>query len=67
VKLKASRSETKPGKHSNLAVLPNQRTLQQLTNPLSAERLVNNYAKVTPSGINALDAPNINEMDQVKV
>jgi hypothetical protein len=54
------------GKGSQLELLPNQRTLSRLVSGDTFERSLNNYAKVTPSGENALETPNIEDMSRVK-
>lgn len=54
------------GKKDKSEVLPNRRTVSKLVNGETWQRSLNNYAKVTPSGENALNAPNINEMNRVK-
>lgn len=53
-------------KGSGVETLPNQHTLSRLINGDTFERSINNYAKVTPSGEAALEAPDINEMSKVK-
>jgi hypothetical protein len=47
-------------------LLPNRRAVNQLARGEPWEKSLNNYAKVTPSGENALDAPDITDMVQVK-
>lgn len=53
-------------KGSDVETLPNQHTLSRLVNGDSWERSINNYAKVTPSGEAALNAPDIDHMSRVK-
>lgn len=58
---------TRKGKGSETEVLlPNRRAVNRLVGGDTWERSINNYAKVTPSGENALDAPGVNDMMQVK-
>ena len=55
------------GKGSEQAVLlPNRRAVNRLVGGETWERSTNNYAKVTPSGENALDAPDIMDMTKIK-
>lgn len=54
------------GKGGLLETLPNQRTLSRLVSGDTFERSMSNYAKVTPSGENALTTPNIDDMSKVK-
>jgi hypothetical protein len=54
------------GKGDRSETLPNLHTLSQLVHGDSWERSINNYAKVTPSGEAALEAPDINDMSKVK-
>jgi len=55
-------------KHKNKGaqvMLPNREAVNQLARE-AEQRSINNYAKVTPSGSGALDAPDITDMVQVK-
>jgi hypothetical protein len=54
------------GKGSQQELLPNRHAVNRLTGGETWERSINNYAKVTPSGENALQAPDVMEMAQVK-
>jgi len=54
------------GKGSQQELLPNRHAVNRLTGGETWERSINNYAKVTPSGENALEAPSVLEMAQVK-
>jgi hypothetical protein len=47
-------------------LLPNRAAANQLTKGETWQRSANNYAKVTPSGEGALDAPDVLEMAQIK-
>jgi hypothetical protein len=54
------------GKGGRQELLPNRQAINRLTGGETWERSINNYAKVTPSGENALDVPSVLEMAQVK-
>lgn len=47
-------------------MLPNRHALNKLTAGDAFQRSISNYAKVTPSGRQALDTPNVLDMAQVK-
>lgn len=47
-------------------MLPSRRALTKLTAGDAFQRSISNYAKVTPSGENAIGAPNVLDMAQVK-
>jgi hypothetical protein len=53
-------------KGSQQELLPNRHAVNRLTGGETWERTINNYAKVTPSGEDALNAPNVLDMAQVK-
>jgi hypothetical protein len=46
------------GKGSQIDLLPHRHALTQLAGGDPLQRTMNNYAKATPSGANALNAPN---------
>ena len=48
------------------AMLPNREAVNQLATGEAWKKNINNYAKLTPSGEGALDAPNTLDMVQVK-
>jgi len=54
------------GKGGQQELLPNRHAVNRLTGGETWERSVNNYAKVTPSGENAIETPSVLEMAQVK-
>ena len=54
------------GKGSRQELLPNRHAVNRLTGGETWERTINNYAKVTPSGEDALEAPSVLDMAQVK-
>jgi hypothetical protein len=54
------------GKGSKQELLPNRHAMSQLTKGEPWQRTINNYAKSTPSGEDALDTPNVMTMAQVK-
>jgi len=47
-------------------LLPNRAAANQLVRGEPWQKSTNNYAKVTPSGGSALDAPDILDMTQIK-
>lgn len=47
-------------------MLPNRAAMNQLTTGEAWQRSINNYAKLTPTGEPAVDAPSVLEMAQVK-
>ena len=47
-------------------LLPSRAAANQLAKGEQWQRSVNNYAKVTPSGENALNTPDVLEMAQIK-
>ena len=49
-----------------MVLLPNRRAVNRLVGGETWERSANNYAKVTPSGENALDTPSVLDMTQIK-
>ena len=54
------------GKGSNQAILPNRHAMNTLTKGEPWQRSINNYAKVTPSGEEAIGSPSVMDMAQVK-
>lgn len=54
------------GKGSNQALLPNRHAMNLLTKGEPWQRSINNYAKVTPSGEDAIGSPSVMDMAQVK-
>jgi hypothetical protein len=54
------------GKGGSVELLPNRHALSKLTARNAFNNSINNYAKSTPSGANALDTPSVMEMAQVK-
>ena len=54
------------GKGGQQELLPSRTAVNRLTGGETWERSVNNYAKVTPSGENAIETPSVLEMAQVK-
>ena len=54
------------GKGSKAEMLPNRHAMTTVANGEPWQRSLNNYAKVTPTGEGALDAPDVLSMAQVK-
>jgi hypothetical protein len=54
------------GKGSKQELLPNRHAVNRLTGGEAWERSINNYAKVTPSGVGAMQSPSVMQMAQVK-
>lgn len=54
------------GKGGKQERLPNRHAVSQLTAGDAFQRSINNYAKVTPSGEGALDAPNVMQMSKIE-
>jgi hypothetical protein len=48
-------------------MLPNRAAVNRLVSGEPWEKSLNNYAKVTPSGEGAIDAPDITDMVKVKI
>jgi hypothetical protein len=47
-------------------LLPNRGAVNRLTKGEPWQKTIDNYAKVTPAGVSALDAPSVMQMAQVK-
>jgi len=54
------------GKGSKMEMLPNRHAMNTLSGGEQWQRSLNNYAKTTPSGEGALEAPSVLDMAQVK-